>query len=118
MVIILVALTILAVFMIQAILNRSTRRIEVPLAELERGLKVVSPVPVPARVPQFPSDVYYHNGHAWMKLEGGNRIKVGLDDFTQQVMGNIDDIEVPPIGGKLNQGDVAWKVRHGQRKLS
>jgi glycine cleavage system H protein len=52
-----------------------------------------------------------------MKLEGGNRIKVGLDDFTQQVMGDIDDIEVPPIGGKLKQGDVAWKVRHGQRKL-
>ena len=121
MVIILVALTILAVFVIQAILNRSTRRIEVPLAELERGMRVVSPVaavPVRARVPQFPADVYYHNGHAWMKLEGGNRIKVGLDDFTQQVMGNIDDIEIPPIGGKLNQGDVAWKVRHGERKLS
>ena len=30
-----------------------------------------------------------------MKLEEGNRIKVGLDDFTQQVMGNIDDIEIP-----------------------
>jgi glycine cleavage system H lipoate-binding protein len=119
MVIILVALTILAVLLIQAILNRSARRIEVPLAELERGLRVVSSAAaLPARVPQFPGDVYYHNGHAWMKLEGGNRIKVGLDDFTQQVMGNIDDIEIPPIGGKLNQGDVAWKVRHGQRKLS
>ena len=45
MVIILVALTILAVLLIQAILNRSARRIEVPLAELERGLRVVSPGP-------------------------------------------------------------------------
>jgi glycine cleavage system H protein len=52
-----------------------------------------------------------------MKLEGGNRIKVGLDDFTQQVMGDIDDIKTPPIGAKLNQGEVAWKVRHGERKL-
>jgi glycine cleavage system H protein len=111
MVIILVALTILAVLLIQAILNRSARRIEVPLAELERGLRVVSSAAaLPARVPQFPGDVYYHNGHAWMKLEGGNRIKVGLDDFTQQVMGDIDDIKIPPIGATLNQGEVAWKV--------
>ncbi|HXX36192.1 MAG TPA: hypothetical protein VEM15_17110 [Thermodesulfobacteriota bacterium] len=118
MVLILVALTIFAVFVIQAILHRSTRRIEVPLAELEKGLRVISPIPAPARVPQFPADVYYHNGHAWMKLEGGNRITVGLDDFTQQVMGNIDDIKIPSIGAKLNQGKVAWKVRHGERKLS
>jgi glycine cleavage system H lipoate-binding protein len=117
MVIILVALTILAVFVIQAILRRSTRRIEAPLAELERGLRVASPVPAPARVPQFPADVYYHNGHAWMKFEGGDRIKVGLDDFTQQVMGDIDDIKLPSIGAELNQGRVAWKVRHGERKL-
>ena len=53
-----------------------------------------------------------------MKLEEGNRIRVGLDDFTQQVMGNIDEIEIPLPGGELNQGEVAWKVRHGKRKLS
>ena len=53
-----------------------------------------------------------------MKFEEGNRIKVGLDDFTQQVMGNIDEIEIPLPGGKLNQGEVAWKIRHGERTLS
>lgn len=118
MVIILVALTILGVFVIQAILHRSTRRREVPLAELERGLRVVSPVPVPARVPQFPENLYYHNGHAWLKFEESNRIKVGLDDFTQQVMGNIDEIDIPSLGGELKQGEVAWKIRHGERTLS
>ena len=50
MVIILVALTILAVLLVQAILHRSARKIEVPRAELERGLRVVSPVAaVPVR---------------------------------------------------------------------
>jgi glycine cleavage system H lipoate-binding protein len=66
---------------------------------------------------QFPQDVYFHHGHAWAKLEGKNRVRIGLDDFTQQVMGDIDAIELPPIGMKLNQGEVAWKVRHGKRKL-
>jgi glycine cleavage system H protein len=67
---------------------------------------------------QFPASVYYHKGHAWAKPEGDRRVRVGLDDFTQQVMGNIDDIELPPIGKKLSQGEVAWKVRHGKRQLS
>jgi glycine cleavage system H protein len=43
---------------------------------------------------------------------------VGLDDFTQQVMGDIDAVELPPIGLKLKQGEVAWKICRGKRKLS
>jgi glycine cleavage system H lipoate-binding protein len=121
MVVILVALTFLAVILVQAISHRSARKREVLRVEMGKDYGIISPaaaVPVPGRVPQFPEDVYYHSGHAWMKPDGGDRIRIGLDDFTQQVMGDIDDIEIPPIGGKLNQGEVAWKVRHGERKLS
>ena len=121
MVIILVALTIIVAISAQAVLRYWARKREVTKLELRRGYGTVSPavaVPVPVRVPQCPEDFYYHNGHAWMRFEEGNRIRVGLDDFTQQVMGNIDEIEIPLRGSKLNQGEVAWKVRHGNRKLS
>jgi len=121
MVIILVALTIFVAISAQAFLHYLARKREVTRLELRRGYGTVSPavaVPVPVRVPQFPEDFYYHNGHAWMKFEEGNRIRVGLDDFTQQVMGDIDEIEIPLRGSKLNQGEVAWKVCHGNRKLS
>lgn len=93
---------------------------EVPMAWLPRGEMTLSPIavaPDSANILQFPKDVYYHNGHAWVKLEEDNRVKVGLDDFTQQVMGDIEDIEIPPLGSQLNQGEVAWKVRQGKRKL-
>jgi len=91
---------------------------------LKRGELALSPAAVSEsyRAPlQFPKDVYYHKGHAWAKLEGDQRvkaIKVGLDDFTQQVMGDIDGIELPPIGLELKQGEAAWKIRHGKRDLS
>ena len=92
------------------------RKREVSMAwlPLPRGEMTLSPI---VAAPDFPRDVYYHNGHAWAKLEEGNRVRVGLDDFTQQVMGDIEDIEIPPLGSQLNQGEVAWKVRHGKRKL-
>jgi glycine cleavage system H protein len=82
---------------------------------------ILSPVAVaPAfgKVPQFPEDIYYHRGHTWVKLEEGNTMKIGLDDFTQQVMGDIEGIAIPSPGGELSQGQVAWKVRHGKWKLS
>lgn len=121
MVIILVALTILVAFSARAIFRYWVREREVSRIELGREYGTLSPavaVPVPGRVPQFPEDLYYHNGHAWMKFEEGHRITVGLDDFTQQVMGNFDKIEIPLPGGELKQGEVAWKVSNGNQKLS
>jgi glycine cleavage system H protein len=97
---------------------------DVPVPWLQRGELALSPAAIGQgyRNPlQFPKDVYYHRGHAWARLEGGQRertVKLGLDDFTQQVMGDIDAVELPPIGMKLKQGEVAWKICHGKRKLS
>ena len=120
MVVILVALTFLTAILAKVILSHLARKRGVSRTKLELGRMTVSPVvvPDPGRVPQFPEDFYYHNGHAWVKLEENNRIKVGIDDFTQQVMGDINDIEIPQIGSKLNQGEAAWKLCHGKRKLN
>jgi glycine cleavage system H protein len=121
MVIILAALTIFIAISAGAVFQYYARKREVTRVELARGYGTLSPavaVTVAGKVPQFPEDVYYHNGHAWMKIEEGNRIRVGLDDFTQQVMGNFDKIEIPSPGGELKQGEVAWKVSNGNRRLS
>ncbi len=121
MVIILVALTIFGFFLAQAISKRRARKRGIYRVELERNKMILSPVavaPLPRRVPQFPEDIYYHRGHAWVKLEEGNTMKIGLDDFTQQVMGDIEGIAIPSPGGELSQGEVAWRVRHGNWKLS
>ncbi len=121
MIVMLVALTFLGFISVHAIAKRAARKREISRVKLEKGRMVLCPVPATPRsgtVPYFPEDIYYHPGHAWARLEQGNRIKIGVDDFTQQVMGNIDDIELPHPGAKLNQGEVAWKVRHGNRKLN
>ena len=120
MVVILVALTFLVVIIARGVAKSARRRVALRV-EVQRSQGHLSPVKAvnhSGRVPQFPEDVYYHMGHAWVKVEEGNRIRVGLDDFTQQVMGDIDGIEIPPPGGTLNQGGIAWKVRHGSRNLS
>ncbi len=120
MVVILVALTFFVAVICRAIVQSARRRavLRVRSQESQGQFSPVKAVPRSGRVPQFPEDVYYHMGHAWAKIEDGDRIRIGLDDFAQQVLGDIDGIEIPPPGGILNQGDVAWKVRCGRRSLS
>jgi glycine cleavage system H protein len=121
MVVILVGLTFLFAILVRYLLNHLILKRDVYKGKLEKDWMVLSPALAVAgsgSVPNFPNDIYYHNGHAWVRLDESSKVRVGLDDFTQQVMGDIDHIEIPSVGTKLNQGEVAWKVRHGERKLN
>ncbi|MCX7856746.1 MAG: glycine cleavage system protein H [Deltaproteobacteria bacterium] len=55
-------------------------------------------------------DVYYHKGHTWAHPEG-EFIKVGIDDFAQKLIGKFEEIYVPKIGEKVDQGAIGLKVR-------
>lgn len=121
MVIILVFLTFSIAILIEVISHRRAGRSEISLARANKDEVHLSPAMAISQRSnglQFPKELYYHNGHAWAKLGGKDEVLIGLDDLTQKVMGNIEEIEIPPLGGRLNQGEVAWKIRHGNRKLS
>ena len=66
---------------------------------------LVSPVDVldikGFRVPQ---GYYLHPGHAWMKIEEGSTVRVGLDDFALRLLGPFDRIEAPLMGKEVKQG--------------
>ena len=48
---------------------------------------------------QVPTDTYYlHRGHAWAVIETEDRVRVGLDDFSQKIFGPADDLRLPAVG--------------------
>jgi len=47
---------------------------------------------------EMAEDFYYHDGHTWAKPEYGGRIRVGLDDFAQKLIGKLARVELPNIG--------------------
>ncbi|MBM4324691.1 MAG: glycine cleavage system protein H [Deltaproteobacteria bacterium] len=96
---------------------------EVAVPWLRKEELALSPVAIQNyRIPiQFPKEVYYHKGHTWVRPEGEKRVKtvkVGMDDFTQELMGDIEAINLPAIGEEVKQGEVAWEIHHGKRKLN
>ncbi|MEM4246624.1 MAG: glycine cleavage system protein GcvH, partial [Candidatus Bathyarchaeia archaeon] len=52
---------------------------------------------------EMPDDLYYHKKHMWVKIEDG-KARIGIDDFTQKMAGDIVYVDVPPKGDTLTQG--------------
>lgn len=70
---------------------------------------------------ELADDVYYHEGHTWAKPEYGGRVRVGLDDFAQKLLGKLGKIELPNVGREVMQGEIGFQVRRngeGARILS
>ena len=60
---------------------------------------------------EMAEDIYYHEGHTWVKPEYGGRIRVGLDDFAQRLLGKLSRIETPTLGHEVKQDRVGFRVR-------
>lgn len=57
------------------------------------------------------SDMYYHEGHTWAKPEYGGRVRVGLDDFAQKLLGKLTQVITPDIGQEVAQGRPSVQMR-------
>jgi glycine cleavage system H protein len=61
----------------------------------------------------MPEELYYHQEHMWAKVEG-DKVKVGLSDFSQKLAGEISYIEMPEEGGQVNQDKVVGSYETGK----
>ncbi|HXX63536.1 MAG TPA: glycine cleavage system protein H [Bacteroidota bacterium] len=60
---------------------------------------------------------YIHPGHAWVRETEDGDVLVGIDEFAQALIGTIDSVELPRLLKKVEQGSVAWRLRHGLRTV-
>ena len=52
----------------------------------------------------LPDDVRYAEDHEWARLEG-DKVRVGLDDYAQDQLGDIVFVELPRVGDTFGQGE-------------
>ncbi len=66
---------------------------------------------------QVPIENYYlHRGHAWAALEGDDRVRVGLDDFSQKLLGPAEEVKLPEIGKLYYQDHIcASMIKQGKK---
>lgn len=68
-------------------------------------------------VPTVLARRYHHPGHTWMRTTEDGDVIVGLDDFAQKIIGDIDEVELPRLLAKVHQGTKGWSVWHGARRV-
>jgi glycine cleavage system H lipoate-binding protein len=52
---------------------------------------------------EVPTSAYLHKGHTWTVMENGGRLRIGLDDFSQKVLGPAEELRLPKVGEVFNQ---------------
>jgi glycine cleavage system H lipoate-binding protein len=65
-----------------------------------------------------PQGYYLHHGHAWVKIEEGSSVRVGIDDFALRLLGPLDRIEAPLIGKAVQQGEPHIVVNRGEHRAT
>ncbi|MDY7034611.1 MAG: glycine cleavage system protein H [Thermodesulfobacteriota bacterium] len=63
---------------------------------------------------KMPVGYYFHNGHAWARIESGGCVRVGLDDFALKLLGRPDALELPLMGKELNKDHSGWGLKRGK----
>jgi glycine cleavage system H lipoate-binding protein len=56
--------------------------------------------------------VFYHPGHLWARVEDGGRVRVGLDDFAQRLVGRFYAVGLPHPGHQAQAGTTCWRISH------
>lgn len=66
---------------------------------------------------QVPMENYYlHRGHTWVALEGDDRVRVGLDDFSQKLLGLAEEVKLPELGKVYYQDHLCLAlIREGKK---
>ncbi|UCE17802.1 MAG: glycine cleavage system protein H [Gemmatimonadota bacterium] len=65
----------------------------------------------------LPDHVFYHQGHAWARIDDKNVATIGLDDFAQKLVGKIDAVHMPGVGSPLRQGEKGWSLEVNSRPI-
>jgi glycine cleavage system H protein len=59
---------------------------------------------------QTPEDLRYSPDHEWIRIEGGNRARLGITDFAQDALGDVVFVDLPAPGTAVSVGQVISEV--------
>jgi len=63
--------------------------------------------------------VHYHRGHTWVRVEREGDVRVGLDDFGQQLLGPVIEVHTPNPSEVVYEGATACELccRNGRVRI-
>ena len=60
---------------------------------------------------EVPEGFHFHRGHTWARPDDGGVLRVGIDDFAQQLIGEPSSLILPQVGDHVAQGERGWQLQ-------
>jgi glycine cleavage system H lipoate-binding protein len=95
------------------------RRSEVPAVAVQPApfLKMNAPKMVKSAGFEVPDGYSFHPGHTWVRDEGQQNARVGIDAFAGRLFGDIDTIELADLNRWVRQGQKLCSVKKGDKSV-
>ena len=65
----------------------------------------------------IPGGSFLSEGHAWVRIEPGGQVRVGIDDFAQKAAGPVNHVAMPAEGLAVQAGDPLFSLQYGDQEL-
>jgi glycine cleavage system H protein len=59
----------------------------------------------------LPDELYYHDDHAWVRVESDGTVTVGMNDFYQKSAGDTTYVDLPFEGDDVQRGETVGKIQ-------
>ncbi len=66
----------------------------------------------------IPGGVFISEGHCWLNVQQDGSAKIGMDDFSKKIIGQVDDVDFPTVGTQVKAGSPLFIIRQGDRKAT
>ena len=69
------------------------------------------------KILNIPQGIYFNKNHTWTHLGESGAAKVGLDDFLQHVIGNLELTGLKESGDSIKKGELLAEIEQNGKKL-
>jgi glycine cleavage system H lipoate-binding protein len=69
---------------------------------------------VPHRVP---AGMFLHPSHLWLTIDPRGRVRIGLDELAQRLLGPIEVVRFPSVGRRVSKGETLFSIQLGDTEL-
>ncbi|HPC84184.1 MAG TPA: hypothetical protein P5234_12640 [Thermoanaerobaculaceae bacterium] len=81
-----------------------------------------APAFVPSRLrpmlePRPPQGIFLDPAHAWLRINTDGTLRIGIDDFLTEALGEVEAVTLPPRGTQVKRGEPLVRLRIKGREL-
>lgn len=66
---------------------------------------------------RVPAGMFLHPSHLWLTIDPRGRVRIGLDELAQKLVGRLDVVRFKQAGQRISRGDTLFSVQVGDMEV-